>query len=177
MHLIVGLGNPGKEYEKTRHNLGFLIVDAFVKKHGLEFRPKRSFESEMAEGQIDTNRIIVAKPQTFMNISGRAVLNITKKHPITTDKMIIVFDDVDIKFGDVRIKKSGSSAGHKGMESIIQHLSSNNITRLRAGIGRPSHPDIKLEDFVLQKWTKNEEDQLQTIIENSIKIIEEFIYG
>lgn len=176
MHLIVGLGNPGKEYEHTRHNLGFLIVDAFVKKHDLKFKPKRSFESEIAEGQIEENRIIVVKPQTFMNVSGRAILNITKKNPITTDKILIVFDDADIKFGDLRIKTSGSSAGHKGMESIIQYLSTRNVTRLRAGIGRPSQPDIQLEDFVLQKWTKVEEDQLQTIIENSVKMIEEFIY-
>ena len=169
MKLIVGLGNPGKEYERTRHNAGFIIVDAFARQHELEFRSKKAVQSEVAEGDVNGQRILVCKPQTFMNASGRAVQAIMKKYPVTLEDLIVVYDDADLSFGDVRMKPGGGSAGQKGMESILALFpAGTNIPRIRFGIGRPTHVDIALEDFVLQPWSAAELTALPKTIERAI---------
>lgn len=176
MKAIIGLGNPGKEYEKTRHNVGFLVVDALAKKLGIAFRPKRAIQSEVAEGVMDDKRILIVKPQTFMNVSGKSVAGILAKYPVKDAELLVVYDDADLPFGDLRFKSSGSSAGHRGMESILnQFPKSTPIARLRIGIGRPENKDVPLDQFVLQSWSAKETAELPTIIELAIKKIESFL--
>lgn len=165
MKIIIGLGNPGTEYDNTRHNVGFLVVDELAKHFDIEFRQKKSLEAEIAECEINQERVVLVKPQTFINASGRTVQKLLKKYSAKPDDILVVYDDADLKFTDVRIRPGGSSAGHRGMQSIIESLPAGaKIARVRVGIGRPEHSDIPLEDYVLQKWTAAEKTQLRSVI-------------
>lgn len=176
MKCIVGLGNPGKQYEHTRHNAGFAVVDELAKQLDISFRLKQSSEAEIAEGMLGNERILLVKPQTFMNASGRAVSDVLRKYPISIEELIIVYDDADLPFGDIRFKQSGSSAGHRGMESIMDTIGKgNSIARVRFGIGRPSNPDVPLEDFVLTKWTSAEQAALSDHIQKAIEALTTFL--
>ncbi len=176
MYLIVGLGNPGKKYELTRHNVGFLVVDKLAKDSGFEFKKKTSVEASLAEGTIGDERVLLCKPQTFMNASGRSVKSILQKYPVEIKDVLVVYDDADLEFGDIRLKPGGSSAGHNGIESIIEAFGKGtNIARVRVGIGRPSHQDIPLEDFVLQKFSKQEQEKLNEVLDNAIEKIMEAV--
>lgn len=134
--LIVGLGNPGKEYERTRHNIGFMAVSAFAHCHNLRFSGKR-MQAEIATGQAEGMSVVVARPQTFMNSSGTSVGQLVHWYKVPTRRLLIVYDEVDLPFGTLRLRPSGSAAGHKGIGSIIQALGTQEIPRLRLGIGRP----------------------------------------
>jgi PTH1 family peptidyl-tRNA hydrolase len=134
--LIVGLGNPGKEYERTRHNIGFIAVSAFARRYDMRFSGKR-MQAEIATGQAEGMSLVVARPQTFMNASGTSVGQLVHWYKVPTHRMLIVYDEVDLPFGALRIRPSGSAAGHKGLGSIIQALGTQEIPRLRLGIGRP----------------------------------------
>lgn len=134
--LIVGLGNPGKEYERTRHNIGFMAVSAFAVAHGLRFSGKR-MQAEIASGRAEDKSVVVAKPQTYMNDSGISVSQLAHWYKVPTHRILVVYDEVDLPFGTLRIRPSGSAAGHKGLGSIIGALGTPNIPRLRLGIGRP----------------------------------------
>lgn len=198
MFLIIGLGNPGKKYESTRHNLGFLVVDELAKQLRATFKNKTSFEAEVAEflpppsdsplgqggGFTDPPHIppfvkggiTIIKPQTFMNVSGRAVKLYVSKHKISPDCLLVVYDDADLSFGDIRYKASGSSGGHNGMQSIQDTFPKGTpIARVRIGIGRPPNPDVPLDAFVLQKFTDGEKKKLEEIIKNAIAKIQEKI--
>ena len=170
MKAIIGLGNPGKEYEQTRHNVGFLVVDALARQHGGTFVSKRSLESDVAELNLGGERVLLVKPQTFMNASGRALAAVFKKFSVKLEDTVIVYDDADLPFGDVRTKASGSSAGHRGMESILSTLpKGSKVSRVRVGIGRPAHPDIPLDEFVLGRWTSEEKKALPEILQSAIE--------
>jgi peptidyl-tRNA hydrolase, PTH1 family len=172
MKTFIGLGNPGKEYELTRHNVGFLVLDELAIRLDTKFKSKRSVEALLAEGQMEDQRILLAKPQTFMNISGRSLLAIMNKYPVTIDDVTIIYDDADLAFGDVRIKEGGGAAGHRGMASILNSLpKGTKVNRIRIGIGRPSHTDIPLDQFVLQSFSKDEQDALPQIIDQVIEKI------
>ncbi len=176
MKLIVGLGNPGKSYKQTRHNIGSLVLDFLAEQMEVKFKNKRSFESLVAEGTLGEERVVLLKPQTFMNVSGRAVCAVMKNKPIEPKDVLVVYDDADLPFADVRIKTGGSSAGHKGVQSIMDSLgASAEFFRVRVGIGRPNHPDIQLEDFVLQPWTKQEEEKLDSVITSAITEIKNWL--
>ena len=172
MKLIVGLGNPGSEYERTRHNAGFLVVDALAKQFNFSFRSKRAVNAELAEGEINEKRVLLCKPQTFMNASGRSVQAIMNKYPVHAEDLIVVYDDADLPFGEVRYKGGGGSAGQKGMASILELFpAGTNIARIRFGIGRPSHTDIPLDEFVLHAWNTSEKEQLEKHIQEAISHI------
>jgi PTH1 family peptidyl-tRNA hydrolase len=174
--LLIGLGNPGKEYEHTRHNVGFLVVDEFAKRHELSLRFKRAIEAELAESEIDGVSVILCKPQTLMNVSGRAIMKLMKKRPIDPKDVLVMYDDADLPFGTVRMKLGGSAAGHRGMQSILEQFASGtNIARVRIGIGRPDYPDVPLDEFVLQRWKREEEKTLPKIIDEAIFYIEKVI--
>ncbi len=176
MKLLVGLGNPGQKYENTRHNIGFLVLDAFAKKYDEAFVNKKSYLCEFAQIMLDSEKTLLCKPQTFMNASGKSVLEILHKHPVTPEELLVIYDDADLPFGDIRFKASGSSAGHRGMDSVLSVFERGTaIARLRIGIGRPPHSDIPLEDFVLQSWTQSEKSQLEKIQSESIDHIEQFL--
>ncbi|MFC1787948.1 aminoacyl-tRNA hydrolase [Patescibacteria group bacterium] len=170
MKLIVGLGNPGEKFEQTRHNIGWLVLDRLANEFQGQFKKKTSVESELAQIEIDGQRILLCKPQTFMNASGRSVAAIMSRSNISAKDIIIIYDDADLAFGQIKFKTSGSSAGHNGMQSILDHLkTTTEIKRVRIGIGRPPHPDQPLEDWVLQKWTDSENKALPEIIDQALK--------
>lgn len=153
MKLIVGLGNPGKEYEHTRHNIGFRVVDQIPK----------------------AQHLLILKPDTFMNLSGKAVLEQVNFYKIDPSKdLLIISDDKDMLFGKIRFRSEGSSGGHKGLQSIIDHLGTHQFARLKIGVGHADQT-IPTDAFVLQKFTKEEEDQLSEVIEAALKKVQAFL--
>jgi PTH1 family peptidyl-tRNA hydrolase len=176
MFTIIGLGNPGNEYANTRHNVGFLVADELAKKLSATFSNKRSMQALVAKTEMDGVRVLLIKPQTFMNASGKAVASVVSKHPIKPKELLVIYDDADLPFGDVRFKTAGSSAGHHGIESIQNALGKQtDIARVRIGIGRSPYPDIALEDFVLGTWTSSERSALPEIIKHALVLIEDFV--
>ena len=170
MVLIVGLGNPGPKYEKTRHNAGFWIVDALAEAFGWKWSKKLFINALVAEGNIDGNKVVLAKPQTYMNRSGEAVGKLAKKYKMTPEQTIVVYDDVDIELGDTRWRESGSAGGHNGMKSIIKHLGTQDFPRLRIGIGSPPER-VPLEDYVLGNM--NASDRSKLPINDNIQMLKE----
>lgn len=164
MRIIIGLGNPGKEYEATRHNMGFLVLDELAKRLEFDFKKKKSWQAYIAEGTQEENRVILVKPQTFMNKSGDTLRAIVSDSNTTQANVIIVHDDADLPFGEIRVRASGSSGGHNGMQSILDVFGNNEVKRVRVGIGRPQDPKIPLDEWVLQKWNKDEKKQLKDIV-------------
>jgi len=174
MKIIVGLGNPGKEFEKTRHNLGFMVLDEFSKKYNFpEFKFKKNFLAEISEKKIGKEKIVLVKPQTFMNDSGKAVKLLIENLKLKTENLIVVHDDLDILFGKIKISFGKGSAGHKGVQSIIDEIGTKNFLRLRVGI-KSEGAKIK-EKFVLQKFNKKEEEVLKEIIKFTCQAIEMII--
>ena len=184
MIIIIGLGNPGKKYIRTRHNLGFRVIDGFKKKEKFpKFRFSKKFNSLISEGRLNKKKIILAKPHNFMNESGKAVKPLATFYKTTRTVLVVVHDDVDLPLGKLRISKGRGAAGHKGVQSIIDELKTKNFVRFRIGI-RPTHlldvrrPTIKpfshrtIEDFVLQKFTKKEEKILKEVIKRTCQAIE-----
>jgi len=160
MHLIVGLGNPGEEYKLTRHNMGFLVADELAKQFGISFKLSKTLNAEIAKSET----AILCKPQTFMNASGEAVKAATRKFNIPPEKILVVSDDADLLFGEIRVRESGSSGGHNGLQSIMDQFPGANIPRVRIGIGRSDNPNIPLDAWVLSKWTPDETQKLPDII-------------
>ena len=172
--LVVGLGNPGLQYEKTRHNVGFMSADLLMKKAGGEFT-KHKMDSHYGECEIGKKRILVMKPQTFMNNSGTAVSAVSKFYKIPEDKIIIISDDISLDVGKIRIRRKGSHGGHNGLKDIFQLLGTDSIMRVKIGVGAKPHPDYDLADWVLGKFPKEDEENLSTALDNSVKAIEEII--
>lgn len=162
MWLIVGLGNPGRKYSRTRHNIGFMVLDEFAHELNIEFIEKKEYR--IARGSILDKQIILVEPLLYMNLSGIVVRNILKKYIIQPQNLIVVYDDIDMETGKIRIRKTGSSGGHKGVESIIENIGSKDFIRVKIGIGRD--PGVPAEIYVLSKFDK---DQLK-IIKDSIDV-------
>jgi len=175
MILIVGLGNPGIKYKRTRHNIGFRVLDEFQRENNFpDFKFFKKFNALIFEGNIGRKKVILAKPQTFMNNSGQAVKNLTIHYSLPFINLIVVHDDIDLPLGKIRISKSRGSAGHKGIESIIKELRSKNFVRIRIGIRNQELRIKNIEKFVLQKFTEEEEKIIKKIIKEScsaLKII------
>lgn len=142
MRLIVGLGNPGLTYSHNRHNIGFMCLSRFARKHGIRFTHKKS-QARIGQGEVAGTRLILARPQTMMNLSGNSVGRLVKRYKINPEDLIVIHDDLDLPLGKIRIRQGGRSAGHKGIESIITCLGNSDFIRIRVGIGRPA--DIKDE--------------------------------
>ena len=169
MKLIVGLGNPGDHYSTTRHNIGFQSVDRFAGEHGITLRQKR-FNALVGNGLVSGHRVLLAKPLTFMNRSGEAVRALASYYELTPDSILALHDDMDIAFGQLRVKTQGGSAGHRGIASLIEHLGDDAFVRLRIGIGKPP-PAIDPSDFVLQRYNSEELKQLPLIIASACECI------
>ena len=137
MKLIVGLGNPGRSYAQNRHNIGFICLGRFARKHQIRFSQKQS-QARIGIGEIAGTKVILAKPQTFMNQSGKSVSLLVKRFDISLDDLVVIHDDLDLGLGKIRLRKGSSSGGHKGVDSIITYLGSQDFIRLRVGIGRPT---------------------------------------
>lgn len=158
MKLIVGLGNPGSQYTNTRHNAGFLAVDHLAKELKLKFTPKPQLSANIAMGAD----FILAKPETFMNNSGVAVTKLLDKFSLAPTDLLVIYDDVDLPVGTFRYRKEGSSAGQKGMQSIIDHLGTKEISRIRIGVGKDASRDTS--EYVLSKFTPEEKDSLKQVL-------------
>ena len=171
--LIVGLGNPGKKYETTRHNAGFMSIDKLAKEECIEVK-KVKFHALVTECYIDSHKVIVMKPQTMMNNSGQAIKECAQFYKIAPENIIVIYDDISLEPGKLRIRRKGSAGGHNGIKSIISHLGSENFPRVKIGVGAKPHPDYDLVDWVLGSFPK---DQLRLIDDacenayNAIKII------
>lgn len=170
MYLIVGLGNPGRRYEHTRHNVGYDCIDLFAKDLGVDFN-RVKFKGIFAETNYNGNKIILLKPETYMNASGISVLECANFYGIDINNIIVLVDDIDIKFGTVRIKKKGSAGTHNGLKSLINSLKSSEFPRIKIAVNqRPSYMD--LADFVLSKFTDKEKE----IIDKELVIAKDAIF-
>ncbi len=174
MKIIVGLGNKGEEYLKTRHNLGFMYLEHLEKK--LDFKiVKKEHEALTKVINIEGKKVMFVKPQTYMNLSGNAVQKIKKWNKIQNSDLLIIYDDIDIPFGEIRYKEKGSAGTHNGMKSIITSLSSEEISRIRIGIGGIKHENEDLANFVLQKFRKEELLKLEEIFLKVDEKLNEFL--
>ena len=170
MKLIVGLGNPGKKYDKTRHNMGFMVADLLADQAKIDV-DKEVFHALMGRGAIYNQDVIIFKPQTFMNLSGTAVQEVVHYFKIDISDIIVVFDDMALEPGRIRLRHEGSSGGHKGMQNIIDCLSTEQIKRIRVGIGEPGDADNV--DYVLSKPLKDEMPLIEEAIENAVDALKE----
>lgn len=171
MKLIVGLGNPGREYKDTRHNYGFKVVDAFADAIGVDFN-KEDFDGVYAKFKVDDEDVILFKPLTYMNLSGTAVQKIVHFYKIDVNDIVVVFDDLAIKPGEIRLRLEGSSGGQKGMQNIIDNLGTQNIKRIRIGTGEPTFDTI---DYVLGKPAKEELPLLEKAVERAVGALKEYL--
>ena len=151
--LVVGLGNPGREYENTRHNAGFLAVDCLAEKLGVKI-DRLKFKSLCADAMIGEHRVLLMKPSTFMNNSGEAVREAMQFHKIPVERILVLFDDVSLDVGRLRIRRQGSDGGHNGIKSIIYHTGANTFPRVKIGVGQKPHPDYDLAAWVLGRFPK-----------------------
>lgn len=164
MKIIVGLGNPGEEYRLTRHNIGFRVIDELAKQENLPFKKAITYSSLIARGKVEQKKIILIKPQTYMNLSGKAVSKVVSYYQLNLKDLLIVYDDLYLELGQLRIRKKGSAGGHKGMESIIQALGSEQIPRIRVGIGIPSSAvNLGYKNYVLSYFTIQEEQKVKKV--------------
>ena len=163
--MVVGLGNPGAEYARTRHNAGFMAVDALA---GAEdWKSEKNYLIKKTEPRTTVTDTIFIKPQTFMNLSGAAVLSAMTKYKIPIERVVVIHDDIDLKLGDVRTKVGGGNAGHNGLKSIDAAIG-RDYARIRLGIGRPENPEFDVADWVVGKFAKSEMEIISDIIENRI---------
>lgn len=170
MYLIVGLGNPGSQYENTRHNVGFLTIDYLADMYDIKVK-KYKFDGLYGQGEISGQKVMLLKPQTYMNNSGTSVRDFYNYFNIEKDKLIVITDDIDIDFGRVKIKKKGSAGTHNGMKSIIYHLQFDDFTRIKIAVGKNS-PDRDLANFVLSYFSQSEVEIIREEIKLASKSIE-----
>ncbi len=166
--LIAGLGNPGRKYRKTRHNIGFMVIDEMAESYNTGFKSQK--QADIAGIQINGNTAYLVKPMTYMNESGLAVRSIKEYYNIVPENVVIVYDDIDLPFGRLRIRGQGGSGGHKGVSSIINHLGSNEFTRVRIGI-KPDHPVKDVVQFVLSPFSRQERKNIEETISEAINAV------
>lgn len=174
MLIIIGLGNPGKKYELTRHNVGFMVIDKLADSAEFSgvagaFRMKEQYQALVNKGVISGDKAMLVKPQTYMNRSGQAVAGIMQNLSEPIGELLVISDDYNLPFGAIRFRRDGSSGGHKGLQSIIEQLGDNKFHRLRVGVGLPERVDPV--EFVLERFTKAEEKEMREIISRSVEAI------
>lgn len=174
--MIVGLGNPDKKYEFTRHNAGFLCVDMLAEKHGFTVK-KLKFRSLLGDAVLGGHRCLILKPQTYMNLSGEAVREAAAFYKIPPERILVLFDDISLDVGKLRIRRKGTDGGHNGIKNIIYHLASDQFPRIKIGVGKKPHPDYDLADWVLSEFKKDEEAPLKSALENACSAVELLLDG
>ena len=172
MFVIVGLGNPGRKYENTKHNMGFMTIDAFAEKHGIKVNRIRH-KALMRKSFISGKKVMLVKPQTYMNLSGQSVREIVSYYGVEPEELMVIYDDVDIPMGSIRIRKKGSAGTHNGMKSIIYDLQFDNFPRLRIGIGKEHREEMV--DFVMSGFAADEKKKIQAAVDNSVSALEAWI--
>ncbi len=174
MYIIAGLGNPGRKYVGTRHNMGFEALDAVAAKYNIDIK-KAKFNALYGEGNIEGEKVVLVKPQTFMNLSGESIREFKSWYKAEDSQIIIIYDDVSLPVGKMRIRPKGSAGGHNGMKSIICQINSDLFPRIKIGIGSPDNPDFDLADYVLGKFTKAEVKELIPIAVKAAEAVGEII--
>lgn len=172
-YLIAGLGNPGRQYKMNRHNIGFLLLDHLALHLGATFS-RVEFKAITTRTHFNSSLVLLAKPQTFMNLSGEAIATLGRYYKIPLDHLLVVYDDVDLPFGAIRLRPSGGSGGHKGMASIIERLGTQDIPRMRVGIGRPPGR-MDAATYVLQDFSTSEREMLPEILQRGTEAILTFV--
>ena len=177
--LLVGLGNPGKEYDDTRHNIGFHALEDWVSKTDEmgDWVAKKDLECQEASGRLGDTRVIAIKPQTFMNLSGNAVQKVAAFYKVPASQICVLHDELDIDFGQIRLRVGGASAGHNGVKSITQMLGTEDYGRIRIGIGPKDPPQIDSADFVLQKFKAAQAADMPALLRETNAILSEYVYG
>lgn len=175
MKLIIGLGNPGLNYSGSRHNIGFETVKSLAKSAKIYLKKEKGIKALTGKGLIGSSEIMLALPLTFMNLSGEAVKLLANKHKVKLGDILVVCDDLDLEFGRIKIRAAGSSAGHRGIESIINHFQARDFNRLRIGIGRPQNKEVS--DFVLSKFNRQERSCIPGIINKAVICCKEWVEG
>lgn len=174
MKIVIGLGNPGRKYENTRHNVGFRVADALAARRAVDFRRSWRSRALIASFRLDTEEVKVVKPLTYMNNSGTCVVAVLRKYGLLPRDLIVVFDDVELDCGEVRIRKQGGAGGHNGMESVISHLGTKDFVRVRVGIG-PRPPGEQLVDYVLGHFTVAESAKVGPAVERAADAVERIV--
>lgn len=174
--LVVGLGNPGKKYEGTRHNAGFLAADALAAKTGITV-DRLKFHALIGDGLCGEKRILLAKPQTFMNLSGQAVDEIMQFYKIPPERLLVMCDDISLEPGKLRIRRKGSHGGQNGMRNIIDMVETSDFCRIKLGVGAKPHPDYNLADWVLSHFTVNECKEMEQSAKNAADAAELIVNG
>ena len=172
MKLIVGLGNPGPGYARNRHNVGYQCLERLASRHEMSFG-RMMFKAMIASGSIDGTRVLLARPLTFMNLSGQSVRPLLRWYRVSLSDLLVVYDDLDLPLAKIRLRQKGSSGGHKGMTSIIQELGSDEFARLRIGIGRPLHGEAP--DYVLSDFTRDESIVMDAAFDQAVAAVETFL--
>ena len=171
MKVIVGLGNPGKKYQQTRHNIGFICLDYFARNQGEKFKYQKKFQAEI----VKTEQYILVKPQTYMNLSGISVKAVLDYYQIPITELIVVFDDLDLPFAKLRLRYLGGDGGHKGIRSISSSIQTNEFKRIKFGIDK--HPDIDAKDYVLSTFHLSEKEALESSVDRVKNILIDFVQG
>lgn len=171
--LIVGLGNPGKQYEKTVHNVGFMVVDRLLDKLGVKAKDK-GYEAVFATTFCKGNKVIIAKPQTYMNLSGESVKQLVKYNGMEASDVIVVYDDIDLPLGAIRIRKEGSAGTHNGMKNVIANLGTTEVARIRVGVG-DDRGKMQLKDYVLSNVSGEKKEKLDKVIDRVSQCLQDYI--
>ena len=171
MFLIVGLGNPGIQYENTRHKIGFKVIDNIAKEYNIEIN-RQKFNCVYGEGFINGEKVILLKPTTYMNLSGESIREVVDFYKLTCEDIVVIYDDISLDVGRLRIREKGSAGGHNGIKSIIAHLGTDVFPRIKVGVGQPN---VDLVNYVLGKFTDEEMEVLSESIDASTKAVSEII--
>lgn len=175
-YIVAGLGNPDRKYEGTKHNVGFMFMDVLADKYGIKIN-KIKYKSVVCDTKIGDSRVLLMKPQTYMNNSGEAIREAAQFYKIPPERIIVVFDDISLEPGKLRIRKNGSDGGHNGLKSIIYHLNSNQFPRIKVGVGAKPHPDYDLASWVLSGFSKENAEQVKTSLDNAVSALELMLKG
>lgn len=165
--VIIGLGNPGKAYENTRHNIGFMTIDKISEQLNIPVAQEK-FRARVGEGRVDARRVLLVKPLTYMNLSGESIAEILKFYKLIPDDILVIYDDLDLPVGQIRLRQKGSAGGHNGIKSMIAHLSTEEFKRAKVGIGRPL-PGRSVSDYVLSEFSKNEQPLIEEAVSAAAK--------
>ena len=174
MFIIAGLGNPTLQYEGTRHNVGFDVIDTLAERYNISVDTRKS-RALIGKGMIEGHKVILVKPQTYMNLSGDSVIEFANFYKIPPENIIVINDDISLDTGRIRVRAKGSAGGHNGLKSIIYQLKSDNFPRVKIGVGAPKHEEYDLADFVLGRFTKEEIPVMEEAILKASKAVEEII--
>lgn len=173
MYLIVGLGNPEEEYSKTRHNMGFNTINKISQQYNIEVKQNK-FQALYGSGMIEKEKVILLKPQTYMNLSGESVKEVAEFYNLKPEEIIVIYDDIDIEKGHIKIRKKGGAGSHNGMKSVVEELQSTDFARIRVGIGQPEFKSDMI-NYVIGKVPQEEQEILQQGVEKAAKAVEEIL--